>query len=145
MVVKGIIKSIDYTGNTCMVRIPLFENAATNNEVAMKAIIATTPGIYNGYKEGDVVIVTFENNEIDMPIVLGKLYLGVTAEKADPRGAINCDTITSATPISIPIDTKLTLENDASDNTVVGVDNDLNCFTYAIWIREKLKILLLTK
>lgn len=128
MVAKGIIKSIDFNGNTCTVRVPVLENAINNSEVIMQATISTVPGIYNGYKEGDVVIVAFENNEFDKPVILGKLYLGVSKESGEARGAINCGTISSASAISIPIDTKLTLDNGGSDNKTVGVNNDLSCY-----------------
>ena len=128
MVVKGLIKSIDYNGNTCTVRLPVFESAATDRETIITAIIATQPGIYNGYKVGDVVIVSFENNDIDMPIVLGKLYLGADIESKDPRGAINAANIKSSTPISIPVDTKLTLDNDPANLSTVAVDGDLSSY-----------------
>ena len=128
MVVKGLIKSIDYNGNTCTVRLPVFESAANDKETVITAVIATQPGIYNGYKVGDVVIVSFENNDIDMPIVLGKLYLGADVESKDPRGAINAANIKSSTPISIPIDTELTLDNDPGNLSTVAVDGDLSSY-----------------
>ena len=128
MIVKGIIKSIDYTGNTCTVRIPVFESAANENEVVVPATLSTLPGIYNGYKEEDVVFITFENNDYDMPIVIGKLYLGVENEKNDPRGAIVCNNITAAQPISIPISSQLTLDNDPQHSTIVGVDNGIDSY-----------------
>ena len=128
MIVKGIIKSIDYTGNTCTVRIPVFESAANENEVVVPATLSTLPGIYNGYKEEDVVFIAFENNDYDMPIVIGKLYLGVENEKNDPRGAIVCNNITAAQPISIPISSQLTLDNDPQHSTIVGVDNGIDSY-----------------
>jgi hypothetical protein len=54
MVTKAIIKTIDFNGNTCTVRIPYFETA-TNREIICTAGISNTPGTYNGYKENDVV------------------------------------------------------------------------------------------
>lgn len=128
MIVKGIIKSIDYSGNTCTVRIPIFESAANENEVVISAILSTLPGIYNGYKEEDVVFIAFENNDYDMPVVIGKLYLGVENEKNDPRGAIVCNNITAAQPISIPISSKLTLDNDPQHSSVIGVDKGIDSY-----------------
>jgi len=60
MITKGIIKSIDYNGNTCIVRIPIFESSATDTETTFEAIFSITPGMYNGYLENDVVLVSFE-------------------------------------------------------------------------------------
>ena len=128
MIVKGIIKSIDYSGNTCTVRIPIFESAANENEVVISAILSTLPGIYNGYKEEDVVFIAFENNDYDMPVVIGKLYLGVENEKNDPRGAIVCNNITAAQPISIPISSKLTLDNDPQHSSVIEVDKGIDSY-----------------
>ena len=128
MIVKGIIKSIDYSGNTCTVRIPIFESAANENEVVISAILSTLPGIYNGYKEEDVVFIAFENNDYDMPVVIGKLYLGVENEKNDPRGAIVCNNITAVQPISIPISSKLTLDNDPQHSSVIGVDKGIDSY-----------------
>lgn len=128
MIVKGIIKSIDYSGNTCTVRIPIFESAANENEVVVPAILSTLPGIYNGYKEEDVVFIAFENNDYDMPVVIGKLYLGVENEKNDPRGAIVCNNITAAQPISIPISSQLTLDNDPQHSPIIGVDKGIDSY-----------------
>lgn len=125
MVVKGLIKSIDYGGNTCTVRLPVFESAASDKETVVTATFSNQPGIYNGYKVGDVVIVSFENNDIDMPIVMGKLYLGADVESKDPRGAVNAANVKSSSPISIPIDTELTLNNDPTNLDKVEVDGDL--------------------
>ena len=71
MIVKGIIKTIDFSDNSCKVRIPLFETAASSGEVILKAIMLIQPGSYNGYVEGDVVFVDFENNDLGQPIVCG--------------------------------------------------------------------------
>ena len=75
MVTKGIITSIDFNGNTCKVRIPFFETAG-NDPIISDAIISNTPGVYNGYKVDDVVLVAFEDGLMNNPVVIGKLYLG---------------------------------------------------------------------
>ena len=54
MITKGIIKSIDFNGNSCIVRMPYFETAGSS-EVVCEALVSNTPGVYNGYKENDVV------------------------------------------------------------------------------------------
>ena len=73
MIVKGLIKTIDFTDNSCTVRLPLFETAASQGEVVLPATILIQPGMYNGYAEGDVVFVDFENDTLSRPIVIGKL------------------------------------------------------------------------
>ena len=80
MIVKGLIKSINFSDNSCQVRLPVFETAASQGEVVVKAIMSIQPGLYNGYNEGDVVFVDFENNRLNQPVVVGKLYLGSAKE-----------------------------------------------------------------
>ena len=113
MITKGIIKSIDYNGNTCTVRVPFFETA-NNDEIVSTAPISNTPGSYNGYKVDDVVWVAFEDGSMSNPVVIGKLYLGVEAEKADPRGTINVVDSKVSNSAEIPFDTKL--RSNVADN-----------------------------
>lgn len=118
MVTKGIITSIDLTGNTCTVRMPLFETAG-NDPILGTAIISNTPGSYNGYKIGDAVLVAFEDGQMSKPVVIGKLYLGVEAEESDPRGVINVENSTVTKSAAIPADTTLGADVDADvANTV---------------------------
>ena len=138
-IVKGLITSIDFNGNTCVVRLPLFESAANEKELLVTATFATQPGFYNGYKVNDVVYVAFENNEIDSPVVIGKLYLGADKESKDPRGAINAENLKSASPMTLPIDTHLTLDNDQESLTNVNVDGELAGYKTIADFARKLK------
>ena len=54
MLAKGVINSINFSSNTCKVRIPQFETV-NSDPIILDATISITPGIYNGYKENDVV------------------------------------------------------------------------------------------
>lgn len=106
MIVKGIIKSIDVQGNTCVVRMPSFETAG-NDEIVATATVSNSPGSYNGYKVDDVVWVAFENDQLECPVIIGKLYLGIEAERADPRGTLNVVDSKISRTAEIPFDTKL--------------------------------------
>lgn len=55
MITEGIIKTIDYNGNSCTVRIPLYETVQNLGEVVLPGKIAILPGIFNGYKPDDMV------------------------------------------------------------------------------------------
>ena len=132
MVTKGIITSIDFNGNTCQVRIPLFETAG-NDQITGTAIVSNTPGSYNGYKVGDVVLVAFEDGKMQNPVIVGKLYLGAAKEKQDPRGTINVETTTASKSASLPADAVLTANVDSNvpnTNTPFGslasIANNLN-------------------
>ena len=132
MVTKGIITSVDFNGNTCQVRIPLFESAG-NDPITGTAIVSNTPGSYNGYKVGDVVLVAFEDGKMETPVIVGKLYLGAAKEKQDPRGTINVETTTASKSASLPADAVLTADVDSNvpnTNTPFGslasIANNLN-------------------
>ena len=124
MVTKGIIKSIDYNGNTCKVRVPILESACDDAEIVLSAIFSTTPGVFNGYKEEDVVIVSFEDNNYENAIILGKLYLGASKENEDPRGTVSCANLKSENQATIPLSSKLVY--DAKDKNTANVKGSYN-------------------
>lgn len=114
MVTKGQILSVDYTGNTCEVRMPYFESAGIKDRISATATFGNQPGMYNGYKAGDVVWIAFEDGEANKPVVIGKLFLGVSEEKDDPRGVINCESGVLSNDVTLPLSTKLAYEKDSS-------------------------------
>lgn len=114
MVTKGEIQSIDYGGNTCEVRIPYFESAGINDRIIATATIGNQPGMYNGYRAGDVVWIAFEDGEASKPVVIGKLFLGSDAERGDARGVINVESATASSSMTMPINSNLAYEKDAS-------------------------------
>jgi len=126
MITKGIIKSIDFTTNTCVVRMPLFENAGNTTEMVAEATFAIQPGIYNGYREGDVVELAFDNNELDSPVVIGKLFLGTAEENKDQRGTINCQDLTVTKTATLPLDTKLSYGSE--DKSIAQVQGGYSSF-----------------
>ena len=126
MIVKGLIKTINFSDNSCTVRIPLFETAAAQGEVILPAAILIQPGMYNGYSEGDIVFVDFENDKLNQPIVLGKLYLGAAKEEASPaQSALAVSNLTVTSKATLPIDTRLVLEETGD---VVPVENGITSY-----------------
>ena len=119
MITKGIIKSIDFKTNTCIVRIPLYEANTNEEEILIKATFSIQPGVYNGYKEDDVVYIDFEQDLIDSPIILGKLFLGGAKEAADPRSAGNFTSLNVSENATLPLDTKLKFTGDTSTHAAV--------------------------
>ena len=136
MITKGIIKTIEQGGNTCTVRLPLFE-MSSKKEVIISAIISAQPGVVNNYKEEDIVLVDFENNKIDQPIVIGKLYLGAIEEAKVPRGTINCEELNVNIKASLPLTTKLVFKGDSSTNT--NIDGGLSTYKTIADIIEALQ------
>jgi len=122
MVVKGEIQTINLLENTCTVRLPFFESSAGDAVIAT-ATFSNTPGSYNGYLEGDIVWVAFEDGQMQWPVIIGKLFLGTQEEEASPRGAINCVDLKVSGSAKLPVSTALDFKGnentaeDASGNT----------------------------
>jgi hypothetical protein len=129
MITKGILKSINYNDNTCLVRLPLFETAGADTEVVLKAIFLTQPGNYNGYVENDVVFVDFENNKLDAPVVIGKLYLGAAKEAQNTANAsINVSNLNVTSKATLPLDTKI-INTKPTTSAIVDVDGDVYSYS----------------
>ena len=120
MLTKAEIQSIDFNGNSCQVRIPILETAGVTNLAITTAYFAITPGEFNSYKAGDVVIIGFECNELAKPYVIGKLFTGINTEYENNnqyRGAINCSTLSVEKSASLPAETTIKIEQEAKDST----------------------------
>lgn len=106
MITEAEIQSIDFNSNSCVVRIPFFETLNTVNKIVIPAKFCTQPGIYNGYKVGDIVWVAFENGMPEGPIVIGKVFKSSNDENAN-GGNISCKNLTVNSTASLPITTKI--------------------------------------
>lgn len=106
MLTKAIVQKVDYTKNICRVRIPLFENASRNvNMIEADAQFSVTPGIYNSYKTGDVVFIGFEENKMEAPIILGKLFVSPVAEANSQRGTLSGNALLITDTAQLPYST----------------------------------------
>lgn len=81
MIQKGIVESTD--NFSVKVRIPKYDKMSDDglSYHDLPNGIICTPGIPTNYERGDIVLVGFENNEIDNPIILGLLYSEKSASK----------------------------------------------------------------
>jgi hypothetical protein len=116
LVTKAIIQSINAAGNRCIVRMPLFETAANQNPVTAEALINIQPGIFNNFDIGDVVFVSFEENAIEKPIVIGKLFRGVDIESNVRGGAAILDTLKVRSSATIPASTTYEFNTNVANN-----------------------------
>ena len=78
MIQKGIVESI-ISLYEYKVRIPKYDKLSTtpgavSTDDLASAIVCSSPGTKIAYVEGDIVLVGFENNEFNKPIILGLLY-----------------------------------------------------------------------
>ena len=112
MLTKAIIQSVDYTKNICRVRIPLFENASRNTTmIEADAQFSIVPGVYNSYKTGDIVFIGFEENKMELPIILGKLFVSATDEASSYRGNVSGNSLDITDTAQLPYTTIFNYSN----------------------------------
>lgn len=139
MVTKGLVRSVNRAGNRCVVRLPLFETASSSVPVEIEALLSITPGMFNNIFVNDVVFVAFEENALEKPIVIGKLYTSATNENNTPGGAGILDVLTVRTSGSVPAaTTTFVFEGDTK-----GEYNDLKTpkkmADYIKWLEKYFK------
>ena len=105
MITKAEIQSINTAGNRCIVRMPLFETASSSMPVEAEALVSITPGLYGNLRVKDIVFVSFEENALEKPIIIGKLYKGATDEANVPGGVGILDTLKVRRSATIPCST----------------------------------------
>lgn len=105
MVTKAVIRTINGAGNRCIVRMPLFENAASSAPVEAEALVSITPGMFNNLAIGDIVYIAFEENALEKPVIIGKLLKGTANENTTNGGAGILDTLKVRTAATIPAST----------------------------------------
>lgn len=115
MITKAIIHQLDFNKNTCLVRVPLFESASATGPIILEALINNAPGLYNSLKVSDIVFIGFEEDRIEKPIVLGKMFLGAKREASTEGGAVNCNALQVSQSASVPASTKFIFKK--TDNT----------------------------
>ena len=119
MLTKAIIQNIDYTKNVCRVRIPLFENASRNVDmIEADAQINIVPGIYNSYKTGDIVFIGFEENKMEAPVVLGKLFISASTEASSYRGNVSGNSLAITDTAVLPYSTVFNYDEIAQNSAL---------------------------
>ena len=122
MLTKAIIQSIDYTKNLCKVRIPLFENASRNVDmIEADAQFNIVPGIYNSYKTGDIVFIGFEENKMELPVILGKLFVSASAEAGSYRGSVSGNSLAITDIAQLPYSTVFNYDKITQNSTAAFV------------------------
>lgn len=141
MITRGEVVGIDFNSNVYKVRVPLFETANDRNPVIVDALALIPPGIFNGYVEGDIVEIGFENSAINKAIILGKFYLGAYTESKNTGGSIYGDSLKITKNAAIPVDTQLTssiLNDIANTSESLSGYTSISDIIYAINELKKL-------
>lgn len=72
---KAIVTALPKEGDnwyTC--RIPIFEDT-TGTEINYQTLSCHAPGVYGGLNVGDCVYVAFEDAKLNIPVIIGRLYV----------------------------------------------------------------------
>lgn len=117
MIVKGEIVNVLSNKYRYNVHIPVFDTAGINTKSIFECGVCNEPGVTQGYKEGDIVIVGFENNSLNHPIIIGKFFTNSYADN-DNLSSIKTSTLDVKDGASLP------------SNTTVGGINLWNIMNY---------------
>ena len=106
MITKAIIKRLcTLDDNHFSVYVPLLRKAnADEADATMEATLICIPGIENTLQVGDVVYVSFEDDNYDRPIILGNLYIG-QKEKDDITTTLTTKSIEVTETNKLPLNT----------------------------------------
>ena len=138
MITKAIVRSINASGNRCVVRMPLFENASSTSPVESEALVCITPGFFNNIFVGDVVFVGFEENALEKPIIIGKLYKGTSYETETPGGAGVLDSLHVRTSAKVPCST-LFVYPDSNKAEYTNFNTPKKLADYIKWLEKLTK------
>lgn len=104
MLMKALIKQLpDIGSNIFKVRVPYLEDN-TKTEIVLNATYCITPGIYDGLSVDDCVFIDFEEDQLEKPVILGKLYIN-SMEQANTKIVTNNLNVTES--VTLPDSTKI--------------------------------------
>ena len=101
---RGIIVELPTPpDNHFKVEIPLMSDNTTN-EAIFNATLCESPGSYNGFEVGDVVVVHFLDHEMNDAIIMGKLYTSIPEED---KAFILANRLKITNTVELPKDTRI--------------------------------------
>jgi hypothetical protein len=107
--------------------------------VEIEALVSITPGMYNNLFIDDVVFVAFEENALEKPIIIGKLFTGAAVEKDTPGGAGVLDTLNVRTSGSLPAATTTFVFQGENKDEYEDLKTPKKIADYIKWLEKYLK------
>lgn len=111
MVTRAYVEDVDLTNSRVKVRIPIFDGVQNSVDSTINdynlcwASLVWTPGINVDYRVGDVVVVSFEDNNIGRPIVIG--YLKLIGSNDDSKIYATIKELNVSDSFSSPTDSRI--------------------------------------
>ena len=111
MITKGIVEELK--GYQAKVRLPIYDGLAntknaTSNENLSYATVCITTNLNNSLNVGDIVYVSFEDNDKGKPVILGQLYKEEMNTLADIKlNSANINQLTVNKNASLPQNTSI--------------------------------------
>ena len=110
MLVKGTIIQIDYL-NECpkaLAHIDVFDSP-NKEPINLWCNISYPPGMSDSYKVNDLVYISFLENEIGKPVIIGRLYSSLESNKGTevPNGYMNLQNLDVGGRATLPLDTTI--------------------------------------
>lgn len=133
MLLKGIVQKNPnnqfgtYSANDTKIyiTIPDFETPGSNYHQIIECGMCYTSGTLNSYAVGDIVWVAFEKNQLNIPIVIGKLYYKNINNSSEDFSsvALHVSDIIVDKKVDLPTDTKI---GDLTYSDLINLFKELN-------------------
>lgn len=95
LITTGTIKGIPTSTSTnYRVQVSLFRNAGTRQQFQVDAWACNPAGLYNNYKNDDLVYIGFIENDADAALILGLVQSDLDAMQKRNTGALNIQSLT---------------------------------------------------
>lgn len=111
MITTGIITEINIsnedstlTNNLFKVKVPYFDNPGLDTKCIITCTASTPSNLYNPYAVGDMVYITFIDNNYSQGLIIGSIYKGVTNIS---RGYLLTESLKVTGTAELPASTKL--------------------------------------
>ena len=149
MITKGIVEELK--GYQAKVRLPIYDGLAntknaTSNENLSYATVCVTTNLNNSLNVGDIVYVSFEDNDKGKPVILGQLYKEEMNTLADMKlNSANINQLTVNKNASLPQNTsigsisskEIAALSGIKDNIQNQIDINLPAINFAESERQK--------
>ena len=132
MITTGVItgKFFDKDGVTLYnVDISIFRDPTSDRgQSIVSATCCATPGQYEAYNDGDKVYISFVNNSISHPVILGKIYQNLEeASVTKPASYFKVNSLEVTEDAVLPANTKIgNLDLSNLEVTALGLNNVLS-------------------